>query len=753
MSMMEWRPFNQASLEFQAFTTGGSKYPNKSSGVEIGDTATHLDEVELTSSPTKGSLRDITNQDQARSGEVAGVQSDTAMNISRASLKRIDLALRAKLEARQNNVENATHPTNDNEDQMQGALNPPFNNSVHDLVQNLSPAIMIITETKVSGTRAKDITDRLPFDGAIHANNIGLTGAIYASPRFAERKLLWENLITVASLHSMPSVMAGDFNEVLDGEDKFKGRRVQERINRVFVNTKWNNIYSEACVTHLERAHSDHSTIILKLKHEAGVQFSRPFRFKPIWLFDPSFPSVERVTWSASNSLAAAVTNFAAKAKEWNKNQFGNIFHRKRRLGARLRGVQFVLVDRPSSSLIDLERGLRVEYSEVLHLEEEFWSMKSRITWIIEGDRKTAFFLMSALVHRRRNKITCIKDRLGNWLNGDSIITVHKTGLGNEDKGRLEVPVTDDEIFDALKALKPYKTPGPEGLYVGFFQRFWLIVGNLVKTVVKSIFSTRVMPEYLNKNLITLIPKCKSLESLNNYRPISLCNTVYKFVTKIIVGSIRHLLPSLVFSLQIAFVPGRKRVDNAIIVQEIVHSMSRRKGRIGLMAIKINLEKEYDHLEWSFIRDMLKLFNFPNHLTSLIMSCVSISSISVLVNDGGLDYFHPSKGIHQGDPLSPYLFILCMEVLGALITQKCEAKLWDPVRVASGGIAFLHPFFTDDLVLFAKADQKNCIAIKDAIGTFCVLSGQKVSDEKSRVFCSPNISREAREELCNTLGY
>nr|XP_023916835.1 uncharacterized protein LOC112028379 [Quercus suber] len=699
MSMMEWRPFNQASLEFQAFTTGGSKYPNKSSGVEIGDTATHLDEVELTSSPTKG------------------VQSDTAMNISRASLKRIDLALRAKLEARQNNVENATHPTNDNEDQMQGALNPSFNNSVHDLVQNLSPAIMIITETKVSGTRAKDITDRLPFDGAIHANNIGLTGAIYASPRFAERKLLWENLITVASLHSMPSVMAGDFNEVLDGEDKFKGRRVN-----------------------LSRA----------MKFQECLNNCRMI---DLGFFGPRFTCVERVTWSASNSLAAAVTNFAAKAKEWNKNQFGNIFHRKRRLGARLRGVQFVLVDRPSSSLIDLERGLRVEYSEVLHLEEEFWSMKSRITWIIEGDRKTAFFLMSALVHRRRNKITCIKDRLGNWLNGDSIITVHKTGLGNEDKGRLEVPVTDDEIFDALKALKPYKTPGPEGLYVGFFQRFWLIVGNLVKTVVKSIFSIRVMPEYLNKNLITLIPKCKSLESLNNYRPISLCNTVYKFVIKIIVGSIRHLLPSLVFSLQIAFVPGRKRVDNAIIVQEIVHSMSRRKGRIGLMAIKINLEKEYDHLEWSFIRDMLKLFNFPNHLTSLIMSCVSISSISVLVNDGGLDYFHPSKGIHQGDPLSPYLFILCMEVLGALITQKCEAKLWDPVRVASGGIAFLHPFFTDDLVLFAKADQKNCIAIKDAIGTFCVLSGQKVSDEKSRVFCSPNISREAREELCNTLGY
>lgn len=171
------------------------------------------------------------------------------------------------------------------------------------------------------------------------------------------------------------------------------------------------------------------------------------------------------------------------------------------------------------------------------------------------------------------------------------------------------------------------------------------------------------------------------------------------------------------------------------------------------MTIKIDLEKAYGRLEWSFIRDTLKLFNFLNHLISLIMSCVSTSSISMLVNGGGLDYFQPSRGIRQGDPLSPYLFILCMEVLGALITEKCEAKLWDPVKVAPRGIAFSHLFFTDDLVLFAKADKKNCIAIKDAIETFCVLYGQKVSDEKSCVFFSPNISREAREELCSTLGY
>ena len=122
-----------------------------------------------------------------------------------------------------------------------------------------------------------------------------------------------------------------------------------------------------------------------------------------------------------------------------------------------------------------------------------------------------------------------------------------------------------------------------------------------------------------------------------------------------------------------------------IIVQELVHFMSKMKGRGGFMVIKIDLEKAYDRLKWSFIRDTLALFKFPNHLASLIISYVSTSSISVLYNGGTLKPFLPSKGIRQGDPLSLYLFILCMEVLGAFITEKCVAKLWDPIKASWGG--------------------------------------------------------------------
>ena len=181
--------------------------------------------------------------------------------------------------------------------------------------------------------------------------------------------------------------------------------------------------------------------------------------------------------------------------------------------------------------------------------------------------------------------------------------------------------------------------------------------------------------------------------------------------------------------------------------------MSSKKGRDGVMAIKINLEKAYDWLEWDFIRDTLNLFKFPEHLSSIILSCISFATVSVLYNGGALEPFHPSRGIRQEDPLSPYLFILCMEVLGALITDKCQTNLWNAIPASKGGISFSHLFFVDDLVLFAKVDYKNCIVVRDALDTFCDLFGQKVSDEKSRVFFSPNISQHTRKELCSILKF
>lgn len=187
---------------------------------------------------------------------------------------------------------------------------------------------------------------------------------------------------------------------------------------------------------------------------------------------------------------------------------------------------------------------------------------------------------------------------------------------------------------------------------------------------IKKKFARGVVPSYLNETLISLIPKFQNPQPLNNYRPISLCNSFYKIVSKIIVGRIRPHLSKLISPMQMIFVPGRRGTNNVLITQELFYALDRKKGKIGYMVVKLDLEA-YDCLEWSFIHRVLQAFHFPPKLSRIIMGCVTSPNTSILVNGGALESFEPTRGIRQGDPLSPYLFILCMEYLGHLIEQKC----------------------------------------------------------------------------------
>ena len=135
------------------------------------------------------------------------------------------------------------------------------------------------------------------------------------------------------------------------------------------------------------------------------------------------------------------------------------------------------------------------------------------------------------------------------------------------------------------------------------------------------------------------------------------------------------------------------------------------------------------------------------------MSCISTVSISILFNGEALETIYPSRGIRQGDHLSPYMFILCMEYLGQLIVEKCNAKLWQPIKASGSRPAFSHLFFADDLVLFARADGTNCSTIRDVLDEFCSISRQTISEAKSRAYFSPNVDRDTRESLSDILGF
>jgi hypothetical protein len=269
-------------------------------------------------------------------------------------------------------------------------------------------------------------------------------------------------------------------------------------------------------------------------------------------------------------------------------------------------------------------------------MEEEFWALKSRMEWSLLGDRNTSFFHTSVLCRRHRNKIWCLRDPLGNWsqsttqlktLIRDYFVKLYSTectasnlynspapncvSFSEEIKATLGEDVSKQEIAAAFKSFKPFKAPGPDGFHPIFFQRFWHIVGDSITAYLEEIFQKRTIPQKLNETLVCLIPKVGKPKLIQQFRPIGLCNTIYKAITKVLVNRLKPYLSDVVHPLQASFVPGHKASDNVILVQEIIHSMTLSRSKIGTMAIKINLEKAYDRLEWSFIRRTLQHFNLP----------------------------------------------------------------------------------------------------------------------------------------------
>lgn len=121
---------------------------------------------------------------------------------------------------------------------------------------------------------------------------------------------------------------------------------------------------------------------------------------------------------------------------------------------------------------------------------------------------------------------------------------------------------------------------------------------------------------------------------------------------------------------QTSFIPGRRAADNVFILRELMQFLKKRKGKKSFFILKVDLEKAYDRMEWSFVRTVLMFFRFPEELVRLILKCTSSTKVNVLLNGGKLEHFFPSRGLRQGDPLSPYLFILCLEYLSCMVEKE-----------------------------------------------------------------------------------
>lgn len=558
--------------------------------------------------------------------------------------------------------------------------------------------------------------------------------------------------------------------------------RLWERLDRALASDQWCMDHPNAHITHLPRIASDHTPQLLTLDHNAA-RGPRPFRFENFWYGYERANEIIESEWAneplgdPAYRVFVKLSNIKNSLKAWNRKEIGNIFEKAKLIEAEIGNLQQKEERGCASSDEAIRiRCLTAEYHNFMRAHEIFWQQKSRIMWVNQGDRNTKFFHRSTIVRRARNLITSIRGDSGEfltdgptisqflcdqfkarWASQDSIVSTPDLSMipqiiDDSDNEDLSRPVSEEEVFNAIRSMHSDKSPGPDGFPASFYKKYWSTIKSSFMNAVNYFFDTGLLPPQWKSTFLVLIPKCKNPSTFDEFRPISLCNVSYKIIAKVIVNRIKPFLHKIISQEQGAFVPGRSINDNVLLAQEILHSMRYRQIASNHVAVKIDMEKAYDMLDWSFMESTLLKFGFHTTFVNLIMSCVRSPCFSVLVNGTPTDWFVSNKGLRQGDPLAPYLFIIAIEALIRKVKAAVGSGDITPVKVARGaeGIAQLN--FADDCLLLFRASLPEAHHIRDILKNFCLQSGEKVNFCKSKVYFGNCVHHRHKRLIKRVLG-
>ncbi|XP_028098761.1 uncharacterized protein LOC114298400 [Camellia sinensis] len=253
----------------------------------------------------------------------------------------------------------------------------------------------------------------------------------------------------------------------------------------------------------------------------------------------------------------------------------------------------------------------------------------------------------------------------------------------------------------------------------------------------------------LNSSFITLVPKKDNPVDLVDFRPISLVNSMYRILAKVLSHRLKKILPRVISEMQIAFIGGRCILDGVMIDNEVIEwwKSSQQRGVI----LKLDFEKAYNSVNWGFLFSMLSNFEFGEKWLGWIKECLSTSRISVLVNGSPTDEFSPQKGLRQGNHFSPFLFNLVIEGLNMLLTRAQQLGLFKGANVGSNGMSVSHLQFADDTIIFCEADLEEIFSIKRVLRCFEVMSGLRINFYKS-VVCGIGVSDREVSDFATVLN-
>jgi len=303
--------------------------------------------------------------------------------------------------------------------------------------------------------------------------------------------------------------------------------------------------------------------------------------------------------------------------------------------------------------------------------------------------------------------------------------------ISNEDNDVLCGRFSDTEILGAVSQCGSSKSPGPDGLNFHFVKNNWDIIGANFTTTIHSFQDSGFIPRGCNASFITLIPKRKNPSILNDFRPISLVFCIYKVIAKVLANRLKGVLLKVIDNNQTAFLSGRGLLDSVLVASETIDYLRKEKSK-GVV-VKVDFEKGYDLLDWDFLMYMMGRLGFNHKWIRWIKTCLAFATISVQVNGSPTNEFKPRRVLRQGDPLTPFLFIIVAERLAGLVKEASKIGIFEGVRVGHKNVEVRLLQFADDTLFFCQPHLYCVLAIKMILRCFELVSSLKVNFHKGTI--------------------
>ncbi|KAI0502609.1 hypothetical protein KFK09_017564 [Dendrobium nobile] len=384
------------------------------------------------------------------------------------------------------------------------------------------------------------------------------------------------------------------------------------------------------------------------------------------------------------------------------------------------------------------EMGISVEKLQVLRFKinelnatlarlNSWWRQRAKARWMEEGDCNSGFFHAFANARKNNNWISHIKTKEGKitedaneiqkvfsdffqlkWKHRNCLIEGWPNPgavINENDQAGLDAEFTREELLAIIQNSSCNIAPGVDGIS----EDIWLAVNHFMVS--------GDMPISWNETIIVLIPKIQNPQEVTNYRPICLCLTIYKIIANMLLSRLELVIHKLISTDQAAFIKGRSLSDHVLLAQEIFNNFRYSKARKGLLAIKLDMEQAYDSMGWDALRQVLSHFNFPTKFKELILQCILNPKYCISINGKKSDWIYGKSGFRQGCPLSPYLFILCSQILSdALNGRKGDIR----ISISPKAPRVSHLLYADDIFIFSECNSKVINDLKTIINNYCL---------------------------------